>query len=306
MNQSLTTGRWQLGLGLSLFTTVLFGILPIVLKGLLASLDVYTLTWFRFLLAAIVMTMVVTPHSRLAFTKFNRLAVGLLILAGGSLCANYLLFLVGLRYVTPSTAQVLMQLTPILLLLGSLLLFGEPYSPKQWLGLGLLLLGLVLYFNRQLGPLVSQLTGDTIGILLMFASALTWAVYGLAQKRLTQWFPATFTALFVYWLGTFIFWPLAEPARLLQLDRVIWLPLTYSALSTFLVYWAFAEALNHWAASRISAVLALGPIVTVVAVQVISTVWPGWVQPEPLSLLSMGGILLVITGSMLSALGRAL
>ena len=47
-----TTGRWRLGLLLSLATVSMWGVLPIVLKLLLAHMDAATITWYRFLIAA--------------------------------------------------------------------------------------------------------------------------------------------------------------------------------------------------------------------------------------------------------------
>lgn len=46
-----SSGRWQLGLVLSLLTTFLWGIVPIALAIVIQALDVYTITWFRFLLS---------------------------------------------------------------------------------------------------------------------------------------------------------------------------------------------------------------------------------------------------------------
>jgi drug/metabolite transporter (DMT)-like permease len=304
VNQSLTTGRWQLGLGLSLCATLLFGLLPIALKGLLTSLDAYTITWIRFLIAAMIMSVVVVTKQRLSFTRLNRSTVWLLILACGGLCSNYVLYLTGLRYLMPSSAQVLIQMAPILLLLGSLVLLGESFSPIQWVGLGLLLLGFVLFFNHRLEALFHQLTADTIGILLIVASALVWAVYGLAQKQLLQIFSPTTSMLIIYGVGTLILWPMAQPVQLLHLKGVLWLPLIFSASSTLLAYWTFAEALNHWPTPRVSAVLAMVPIVTVVAMTGSTVLWPDLIQPENLSLLSIGGLLLVVVGSMMSALGQ--
>jgi len=53
MHQS--SGRWQLGLILSLTTSLLWGMLPIALKGLLQDMDAMTITWYRFLVAAVIM-----------------------------------------------------------------------------------------------------------------------------------------------------------------------------------------------------------------------------------------------------------
>ncbi|MCA9787901.1 MAG: EamA family transporter, partial [Candidatus Cloacimonetes bacterium] len=50
-----TSGRWKLGLALSLCTVLLWGMLPIALKALLRGLDALTISWFRFLLACLLL-----------------------------------------------------------------------------------------------------------------------------------------------------------------------------------------------------------------------------------------------------------
>ncbi len=48
------SGQWQLGLLLTLVTALCWATLPIALKLVLEVLDPITLTWFRFLVAALV------------------------------------------------------------------------------------------------------------------------------------------------------------------------------------------------------------------------------------------------------------
>jgi drug/metabolite transporter (DMT)-like permease len=49
------TGHWQRGFVLALVTAIAWGLLPIALKITLEALDPYTITWFRFLIAALVL-----------------------------------------------------------------------------------------------------------------------------------------------------------------------------------------------------------------------------------------------------------
>ena len=48
-------GHRRLGLLLALTTAVLWGLLPIALKVVLARLDPYTITWYRFAASALVL-----------------------------------------------------------------------------------------------------------------------------------------------------------------------------------------------------------------------------------------------------------
>src|SRR5688572_31658485 len=49
------SGRWKLGLAMALLTALSWATLLVALKITLEQIDPYTLTWFRFLVAAVVM-----------------------------------------------------------------------------------------------------------------------------------------------------------------------------------------------------------------------------------------------------------
>ncbi|MEO8890153.1 MAG: EamA family transporter, partial [Coleofasciculaceae cyanobacterium] len=73
---------------------------------------------------------------------------------------------------------------------------------------------------------------------------------------------------------------------------------------TLLAYGAFAEALDHWEASRVSAITALTPLVTLVTVWAVSLLTPTLIAPENLTLLGITGALLVVVGSVAVAVGK--
>jgi EamA domain-containing membrane protein RarD len=60
-----TSGRWRVGLGLSLFAVFLWGILPIAVAVTLQVLDVYTVTWFRFAISFGVLAAYLTVSKQL-------------------------------------------------------------------------------------------------------------------------------------------------------------------------------------------------------------------------------------------------
>ena len=49
------SGRWRLGLGLSLLTVFMWGLLPIALQITLEAMDGYTITWYRFMASAVLL-----------------------------------------------------------------------------------------------------------------------------------------------------------------------------------------------------------------------------------------------------------
>lgn len=300
-----TSGRWRLGLTLSLVTVFLWGVLPIALMVTLQALDVYTVTWFRFLMAFGLLAGYLAKRKQLPnLQKLRSASLGLLALAIIGLGLNYLLFLQGLLQTSPTTSEVVIQLAPILLSMGALVIFKERYTLPQWIGLGVLTLGFALYFHEQLKVLFAAQTTYLIGNGLLVLGAAVWAIYALAQKQLLQKLPSSTIMLVIYGGCTLLFSPLAKPQMLLTLSPLHLSMLLFCGLNTLVAYGAFAEALDHWEASRVSAVIALTPLVTLVSVWAVSWLTPNLIAPEHLTLLGLFGAILVVAGSVAIAIGK--
>ena len=300
------SGRWALGLGLSIITSLAFGFLPVALKGMLEILDVYTLTWYRFMISVAVLAPFIVRPGKLSTTAWpgKRLIV-ITLLTGLLMSGNYLLYILGLLYVSPSTAQVVIQQASLFFLLGSLVIYREQFTGRQWVGLAIVIFGLLLFFNERLIAMVVNFTEDTLGVLLITGAAVIWAIYALLQKQLLKTYSASTTILLFYSIGSLAFLPFAQPSLVFQLSGVHIGLLFGLGLISLISYGAFAEALNHWEASRVSAVLATVPIITVATVKITTALFPDLIPPESLSMLSIAGAVLVVTGSILMALGRS-
>ena len=306
MSMHTTTGRWKLGFILSLNTAFFWGILPIALKILLDDMDPYTITWYRFAVAALVLAVFIIRKRGLSpFKKLRGRRIVYMLLAAVGIGSNYVLYLLGLDFLTPSTSQVVIQLAPMFLLLGGILFFKESFSGLQWFGFGVFVIGLALFFNQRLDDLLYRLTDFTVGVLLIVAAAVTWTVYALVQKQLLRVFASETILLFVYICGTLFFLVASHPGQLLHLNRTSLLLLVFCALNTLVAYGSFAEALDHWEASRVGAVIAIVPLITVVAMRIGASVFPEYIDPENLNLLSVGGAVLVVVGSLTAAMGKA-
>ncbi|HEY9618649.1 MAG TPA: DMT family transporter, partial [Microcoleaceae cyanobacterium] len=248
-----SSGRWQLGLSLALFTASLWGVLPIALKLVLQAVDVYTVTWFRFLISFSLLIAFLAARGRLSeLQKLRTARLELLAIATLGLALNYLLFMQGLHQTSPTNSQVIIQLAPIFLALGAIFIFKERYTLKQWIGMGLLTLGLSLFFEDKLRLLVTTSNQYVIGSGLLVLAGLVWAFYALAQKQLLQHLSSQVIMLVIYGGSALLFAPAASPETLLQLTPTQWGMLLFSGFNTFLAYGSFAEALDHWDASRVS------------------------------------------------------
>ncbi len=300
-----TSGRWRLGLALSLVTVFLWGILPIALTVTLQALDVYTVTWFRFFMAFGLLAAYLGARKQLPdLQKLRSASLGLLASAIVFLGLNYLLYLQGLAQTSATNAQVLIQLAPVLMGLGALAVFKERYTLQQWVGLGVLTLGFALFSHEQLKTIITAQATYLLGNGILVIAAATWAVYALAQKQLLQKLPSSTIMLVIYGGCALLFSPLAAPQPLLNLSPLQFGMLLFCGLNTVIAYGAFAEALEHWEASRVSAVLALTPIVTLVSVWAVSLLAPSLIAPERLTALGVLGAVLVVAGSMAIAMGK--
>ncbi len=301
-----TSGNQRLGFLLALATVLLWGLLAIAIKLLLVGgMDAYTITWYRLATSALVLGAYQARRGQLpSLRALGPSGWGLLALALLGLLGNYVLFAIALSYVPPTTAQLVIQLAPILLLAGSLAIFREAFSWPQALGVLGLLAGLLLFFNDRLGDLVRLSGTEAIGVGLVFVSAVIWAAYALAQKQLLVTLSSVNILFLIYVGAAVLLLPLATPSQVTTLGRFELGLLAFGIFNTLAAYGCFAEALEHWEASRVSAVISLTPLVTILAVYVILAVWPSAEVGGRLDALGLAGAALIVGGSMMTALWR--
>ncbi len=299
-----TSGRWKLGLALALITTAVWSVLPIALKLTLSGMDAYTIIWYRFAVSALVLGLILAATNRLpAVSSLERRDWLLLAIALVGMVANYILYLFALYHATPTVNQTVIQLAPMFLLLGGLIYFRERFSRWQWLGLVILVIGLVLFFNRRLPELADLSGGLGLGVALLVTAAVVWAIYGLVQKQLLKRMSSQQILWLLYLGAVLLLLPPSELGAIRNLNALeLWM-LAFCCANTLIGYGAFAEALEHWEISRVSAILALAPLLTLTGMWLVERLAPNLLEPEGFNSVSILGALLVVSGSALCALG---
>lgn len=300
------SGRWRLGLFLSLTTAILWGILPIALKGLLQYMDVNTITWYRFLIAAVFLGgyLIVTKRLPSLSPLKNKRIMVLMILTIAGLLANYISYMIGLEFTSPESTQVMIQIAPMLLLIGGVCVFKESFNAKQKMGLFTFFLGLLLFFNQRFEQLLNFQGDYALGLFFIILAAILWAIYALAQKQLLKHFASEEIMILIYVAGTLVFLPSSVPSLAFELGTIGWLLLLFCGANTLVAYGAFAEALEHWEASRVSATLAITPLLTLIFMQMTNYVLPGAIDNEPLNTMSIIGAVILVIGSGVTALSK--
>ena len=141
------------------------------------------LSFWRWAVAGLILLPLVWRPMRAQWTAFKQhfplvLALGLLGVSG----FNTLVYL-GLQTTTATNGVLLQSVNPIFIIALSSLLLGEFASPRQWLGILISLVGvLVILIQGQLKQLV-QLDFHT-GDLIILVAVLDWAFYTVLLRKL--------------------------------------------------------------------------------------------------------------------------
>jgi len=301
MATHVTSGRWKLGAGLALFTALMWGSAPVALKLLLGKMDLYTISWFRFTVSFFIIMAWVYRRHGLSVLPALKASAPWLVLAALGLSGNYLFFMLGLERMPPSAVVVIIQLAPMFLLFGGVIIFRERYSRRQFGGFLILVCGLLLFFNQRMDDVLSGAGNYPIGFVLVVLAAVTWAVYALTQKQLLEELPSEAIMMCVYLGGALFFTPMTTPGDISGVGVLEGALLVFVCLNTALAYGTFSESLDHLEASRVSTILSLVPLVTIVVTRLLDFIFPDFIVIEEMNGLSVLGALMVVFGSAINS-----
>jgi drug/metabolite transporter (DMT)-like permease len=296
--------HWQAGLLFSLLTSAQWGLVPIFLKALQPTLGSGTLVWCRVIVPALAVGAYFLFKRRDVAWRplFHRSNWLMLAIAIIGLLGNYLLFMLGLQHVPADAAQLVGQLGPLLLLIGGVVLFKEPFSPLQWIGLAAAIIGLGLFFHQPLSHL--GLDAYSLGLLWIVGASAVWSAFGLAQKKLGRSANAQQSLLVIYVAGSLAYLPAVEFSGFAKLDGLGIAMLAWASLSSGLAYVTLAAAMKHWDAARVSAMLTTTPLFALLFTAIAALLAPGHIEASPLDWLSGFGAVVLVIGSGIAAIAR--
>jgi len=277
-------------------TAFFWGFLAIALKVASGILDPLTIVWFRFLVAFLILL--------IYFTFTNQQYLNILfnpplyiIIASLGLGINYIGFLYGLKLTTPGTAQIVIQVGPILLGVVGLVFFKEKISKRQIFGFTLAGLGFFIFYREGISKMVDNQEIFQMGILWIVVAAMAWVVYATFQKMLLKSFPAMQLNLFLFGLPVILFLPFIDISGFAHLTFGNWLLMIYLGLNTLIAYGSLAMAFKYLEANKISIIVTLNPIITFVIIAILTWFEVSWIEPERLAKTGIIGALLVVVGA---------
>lgn len=287
------------GIIYTLVTVLMWGVLAIALKMASKEIDSPTIVWFRFSLAftgMLVWMAVQNPEGLKILYK----PTGLIVLSSLALAWNYIGFMLGIQYTSPSNAQVAIQSGPVLLAVFGIFFFREKISRIQILGFLLSLLGFWIFYQQHVGAVPAGQEGQyTKGMLITLTGAVAWAVYAALQKKLVLSYSVGTLNVFIFGLPVLIYLPFVNFASLAHLSFGYWVLLVFLGANTLISYGCLSLALKYLEAGKVSIIIVLNPIITFILMGILTWLQVNWIEGEHFSLLSVGGALIALFGAIL-------
>ncbi len=276
-------------------TAALWGILAIVLKYALQRFSGNTIIWFRFTFSFVFLAGYYLIHRPRFFEILIKPPI-LGVLAGLAMAGNYLGFTRGVALTSPSNAQILIQVSPLLVAVVGVVYFKESVSKLQISGFGIAGAGFMLFYWDQLHHLMISSQQYTLGNIWIVVAAITWAFFAVCQKLLVQIWAPQQTNLLIYLVAAIVFSPLAVFHEFQGLSLSDWLTLIFLGANTLIAYGTLGEALKLLPANQVSAIIVLNPLITLIVVGVLSVQKLPWLSSESTSLIGYAGALLLLAG----------
>lgn len=275
---------------------VMWALLAIALKVSSKNMDSATIVWFRFSLAFILLLL----YMLYRYPK----EIGILIrppwqLVVGSvaLAWNFYGYMAGVAHTTPINAQIYIQTGPVLFALSGILIYKERITWMHIAGFLVVISGFVLFYYEQMQASSGNNAGYLKGVLVIISAGATWAVYATLQKFLITKYTANQLNLFIFGFCGLLFLPFARFSAFSTISTTDWVLLIHHALNTIFAYGSIALAIKYAEANKVSLIVTLNPIITVIAMFFLGVIGVHWIAPEHFSTFSILGAALALSGA---------
>jgi len=279
-------------------TAFFWGFLAIALKVAVREVDPVTIVWFRFVLAFIILAGWQAYRNPSSF-KLMASPPWLLVIAALGLTWNYMGFMLGIQYTTPSNAQLFIQSGPLTLAVAGFILFKEKTRLNQIIGFSVAIIGFVFFYRDQLSAFFEMQEKYKLGVFFVFTSAMAWATYAITQKKLVTKHPVESLNLFLFGLPALLYIPLVKFEPLLHLHWSWWLLLLFLGANTYIAYTCLANALKYTEANKVSIIIMVNPMITFLTMGILTELNVSWVAHERFSITTVIGAGLVFAGAFL-------
>lgn len=254
------------GVACALAGSIAFSGKPVLVKAAYQyGVDTTTLLALRMLFAAPLFMMMAWWAGRMTVAVSAREIAGLAALGFLGYYLGSFLDLAGLQYISAGFGRLILYLYPTLVLLLSAAFLQQPLRGRRVLSLALSYAGIALVFSAE-ARLGDDLGLTAFGALLVFGSAVTYAVYLVAGSRLVLKFGSMRFSAYASLIATgFVIahFSATRPLQALVVAEEVYLLVAVLAVfSTVLPLWLMAEGLKRIGANQVSLTGCIGPVAT--------------------------------------------
>jgi drug/metabolite transporter (DMT)-like permease len=279
---------------LLLIAILIWGFAYVVTKSGLDAVPPMMFALLRYAVASLLLVPVALARGGLARLPQPVPWRTLILMAIVGVTLYYVLFNLALAYTSASQTALIQSAFPAIVAILAVFWLHERVTRQRFAGIGLAIAGVALIVTTQDDAAASN---PLLGNALAFASVLSWSVYTILAKRISNADPIAVTAVIAL-MGTVMLVPVAllENANvsLTAIPRDGWLAILYlGGLASAASYLLYSRALRDIDASLVGTYINLSPVIGVVSGVL--------VLGESITTLAIVGGVLVLAGVWLSS-----
>lgn len=209
--------------------------------------------------------------------------------------ASSLLDFLGLQYVSAGIERLILFIYPTLVLLISAFVFKASIKKYQWVAVAITYAGLVIAFVSEAGFRTNLDANFYLGAFLIFACAITYAIYIVGSGKLI---PVVGAAKFNSYAMSFaciavlLHFFFTSDKSLINLERdVYFYSICMALIGTVIPSYLVTEGIKRIGSGNAAIVGSIGPVSTIIQAY--------FFLYEPITLLQIFGTLLVLLGVLL-------
>jgi len=240
----------------------IFAATPLFLKIALQDFDPLTLGFWRFLISALLLNLLLLARGN-KLTAYGKNLLPIILLGVLAIPLNQVVLFYGLRLTTPGHSTLMFALTPMFVYLLAIVILHEQISLRKFAGIIVALIGVAIVLADQHIKYEPRFAAGDAIILL---SVLAWAAYTAFGKKVVAQVGSLETTAYTLTFAALAFLPIgAYPAAAFDYRAVhpmAWTGLLYAAvLASVIAYPIWYWALKYFEASRRSAFIYVQPLI---------------------------------------------
>lgn len=242
--------------------TIIWSVASPFFKWSMQSTPPFTLAFYRFLIATLIMIPFVRKKMKIRFEDFYKI----FLLAVTGVTFNISFFYLGLSLAQSINAPIIASMLPIFLVVGSIFFLKEIPKTKVVMGIIVSMIGIFLIILRPVEHI--SLFGSILGNIYLILSILSLVCYTILLKRFKLRYESGTIIFWMFFIATITFFPLyilqtPNLHSLFTIDYKGFLGIVYGALfSSILGQIFYNYSVRRLNSDEIGLFTYLGPIVT--------------------------------------------